>query len=172
MAASAARRKAGSTADLRVNRLAGLPLFAGVPAAALEAVAVRLQPLRVAAGAVVIREGDVADRFYLIDLGSFAVTRLRGGGAEAAAAVVGAVPIPPTLEAAAAVEQLRTMGPGEVFGEIGLLRGIPRTATVTAATDGALLALDGADFLELVNAGALLRPRLLDLRRGAPGAGY
>ena len=188
MAASAARRKAGSTADLRVNRLAGLPLFAGVPAAALEAVAVRLQPLRVAAGAVVIREGDVADRFYLIDLGSFAVTRLRGGGAEAAAAVVGAVPIPPaleaaaavvgagpippTLEATAAVEQLRTMGPGEVFGEIGLLRGIPRTATVTAATDGTLLALDGADFLELVNAGALLRPRLLDLRRGAPGAGY
>ena len=64
------------------------------------------------------------------------------------------------------------MGPGEVFGEIGLLRGIPRTATVTAATDGALLALDGADFLELVNAGPLVRPRLLDLRRGAPGAGY
>ena len=172
MAASAARRKAGSTADVRVNRLAGLPLFAGVPAAALEAVAVRLQPLRVGAGAVVIREGDVADRFYLIDKGSFAVTRLLGRGAEAAAAVVGAVPIPPALEAPAAIEHLRTMGPGEVFGEIGLLRGIPRTATVTAATDGALLALDGADFLELVNAGPLVRPRLLDLRRGAPGAGY
>ena len=172
MAASAARRKAGSTADVRVNRLAGLPLFAGVPAAALEAVAVRLQPLRVGAGAVVIREGDVADRFYLIDKGSFAVTRLLGRGAEAAAAVVGAVPIPPALEAPAAIEHLRTMGPGEVFGEIGLLHGIPRTATVTAATDGALLALDGADFLELVNAGPLVRPRLLDLRRGAPGAGY
>jgi CRP-like cAMP-binding protein len=64
------------------------------------------------------------------------------------------------------------MGPGEVFGEIGLLRGVPRTATVTAATDGSLLALDGADFLELVNAGPLVRPRLLDLRRGAPGSGY
>jgi MFS family permease len=176
MAASAARRKAGSTADVRVNRLAGLPLFAGVPAAALEAVAVRLQPLRVGAGDVVICEGDVADRFYLIDEGSFAVTRLPGAQAApagvAAAAVVGAVPLPPALEAAAAVEQLRTMGPGEVFGEIGLLRGIQRTATVTAATDGALLALDGADFLELVNAGPLVRPRLLDLRRGAPGAGY
>jgi MFS family permease len=172
MAASAARRRAGSTADVRVNRLAGLPLFAGVPAAVLEAVAVRLQPLRVGAGAVVIREGDVADRFYLIDEGSFAVTRLLGGGVEAAAAVLGAVPIPPALEAAAAIEQLRMMGPGEVFGEIGLLRGIPRTATVTAATDGALLALDGTDFLELVNAGPLVRPRLLDLRRGAPGAGY
>ncbi len=151
MAASAARRDAGSTADVRVTRLAGLPLFAGVPAAILEAVAVRLEPLRVAAGEAVIREGDVADRFYLIDAGSFAVTQRRG--------------------ADAADEHLRTMEPGEVFGEIGLLRGIPRTATVTAATDGALLALDGADFLELVNAGALVRPRLLDLRRGAPGAG-
>ncbi len=105
-----------------------------------------------------IREGDVADRFYLIDEGSFAVTRLVGSE--------------PASEAAGGIEEhLRTMGPGEVFGEIGLLRGIPRTATVTAATDGALLALDGADFLELVNAGPLVRSRLLDLRRGAPGAG-
>jgi CRP-like cAMP-binding protein len=150
MAASAARRTAGSAADLRVTRLAGLPLFAGVPAAALEAVAVRMQPARVAAGEIVIREGEAADRFYLIDDGSFAVTRRAAG----------AVP-----------EHLRTMGPGEVFGEIGLLRRIPRTATVTAATDGTLLALDGADFLELVNANALVRPRLLDLRRGTPGAG-
>jgi MFS family permease len=167
MAASAARRKAGSTADVRVTRLAGLPLFAGVPAAILEAVAVRLEPLRVAAGEVVIREGDVADRFYLIDVGSFTVTRRLAAGAEAGEPVA----MPARPEAAAPVEQLRTMGPGEVFGEIGLLRGIPRTATVTAATDGALLALDGADFLELVNAGALVRPRLLDLRRGAPGTG-
>ena len=59
---------------------------------------------------------------------------------------------------------------GDVFGEIGLLRATARTATVTAATDGTLLALDGASFLELVNAGPGLAPRLLDLRRGAPGA--
>jgi MFS family permease len=157
MAASAARRTAGSAADVRVNRLAGLPLFAGVPASALEAIAVRMEALRVVPGEVVIREGAVADRFYLIDEGSFAVTRLVGS--ESAS------------EAAGGIEKLRTMGPGEVFGEIGLLRGVPRTATVTAATDGALLALDGVDFLELVNAGPLVRPRLLDLHRGAPGAG-
>ena len=69
LAASAARRRGGSTADVRVTRLAGLPLFAGVPAATLEAVAVRLEPVAVAAGEVVIREGDAADRFYLIDEG-------------------------------------------------------------------------------------------------------
>jgi Transmembrane secretion effector/Cyclic nucleotide-binding domain len=154
LAAPAARRSTGSAADVRVNRLSGLPLFAGVPAATLEAVAARLAPVRVAADQVVIRQGEPADRFYLIDEGAFEVTQLRAAG-------TGALP-----------EHLRTMGPGEVFGEIGLLRGVPRTATVTAATDGRLLALDGADFLELVNAGPLVRPRLIDLRRGAPGSGY
>jgi CRP-like cAMP-binding protein len=168
MAAPAARRKAGSTADVRVTRLAGEPLFAGVPAATLEAVAVRLEPVRVEAGEVVIREGSLADRFYLIEEGTFEVTRRP---------VVGAAPgepgpLPTGLPATPVVEHLRTMGPGEVFGEIGLLRGIPRTATVTAASAGLLLALDGVDFLQLVNTGPLVGPRLLDLRRGAPGAGY
>jgi MFS family permease len=153
IAAPAARRRAGSTADVRVTKLAGLPLFSGVPAATLEAIAVRLVPVPVAAGDVVIREGDVADRFYLVEDGSFEVTRR-------------ARPEP------APVERLRMMGRGEVFGEIGLLRGIPRTATVTAATSGALLALEATDFLELVNAGPLVGPRLMDLRRGAPEAGY
>jgi CRP-like cAMP-binding protein len=125
-----------------------------VPAAALEAIAVKLAPVAVAAGEVVIRQGDPPDRFYLIEDGAFDVTQ--AGDA--------AVAEPPV--------HLRTMGPGEVFGEIGLLRSVPRTATVTAVTDGRLLALDGSDFLELVNAGPLVRPRLLDLRRGAPGAGY
>ena len=62
---------------------------------------------------------------------------------------------------------LRTLGPDEVFGEIGLLRGGGRTATVTAASDGALLVLDGQRFLELVNAGPSLTSRLLDCTRGA-----
>ena len=168
MAAPAARRRAGSAAAVRVTRLAGLPLFAGVPAATLEAVAARLDPMRVEAGQIVIHEGSVADRFYLIEEGTFEVTRRPVG--DAAAGELGQLLTGP--EAAPAAEHLRTMGPGEVFGEIGLLRHIPRTATVTAASAGALLALDAADFRELLNAGPLLAPRLLDLRRGAPGAGY
>ncbi len=62
--------------------------------------------------------------------------------------------------------RLRTMGADEVFGEIGLLAGVPRTATVTAEVDGRLLALEGRDFLELVTTGAELGPRLLALHRG------
>jgi CRP-like cAMP-binding protein len=198
MAAPAARRRAGSTADVRVTRLAELPLFAGVPAATLEAVASRLVPVAVAAGEIVIRQGDPADRFYLIEEGTFEVTRqtpavaaipskavpaalpavpagmeaVQAEAGAAAAAVPAAAEMPEVPVEAPAAERLRTMRPGEVFGEIGLLRGVPRTATVTAATKGRLLALDGADFLQLVNAGPQVGPRLMDLRRGAPGAGY
>ena len=153
LAAPAARRAPESLAATRFARLARLPLFAGVPVPTLEAVATRLVPIAARAGEVVIRQGDPADRFYLIQAGTFDVTRREPGE--------------PADQAPA---RLRTMTTGEVFGEIGLLRATARTATVTAATDGSLLALEGASFLELVNAGPGLAPRLLDLRRGAPGA--
>jgi MFS family permease len=153
LAAPAARRAPESLAATRFARLARLPLFAGVPVPTLEAVATRLVPIAARAGDVVIRQGDPADRFYVIQAGTFEVTRHEPGE--------------PDDQAPA---RLRTMTTGEVFGEIGLLRATARTATVTASTDGSLLALDGASFLELVNAGPGLAPRLLDLRRGAPGA--
>ncbi len=173
LAAPAARRKAGSAADVRVIRLASLPLFAGVGAPTLEAVATRLHTVRALAGEVIIRQGDLADRFYVVDAGSFEVTR---GATRSAGAGAGGSDVRPAPDATrdhrAPAEHLRTLGPGDVFGEIGLLRGVPRTATVTAMTDGELSALDAPDFLELVNAGPLVGPRLVDLRRGAPGAGY
>ena len=58
------------------------------------------------------------------------------------------------------------MTAGEVFGEIGLLSAVPRTATVTAATDVRLAVLDKNAFLELVSAGPGLTYSLLDLHRG------
>jgi len=61
------------------------------------------------------------------------------------------------------------MGPDEVFGEIGLLSGVPRTATVTAVAATRLVALAKHDFLELVNSGPGLTYTLLDLHRGGIG---
>ena len=123
------------------------PIFAGLPAARLEAAARQMQEVPVAQGTVIIRQGEIADRFYVVAEGRVAVTQAPDtGGAEV---------------------HLRDLGPGDVFGEIGLLRRSTRTATVTATAPGSLLALDADAFLDLVGSGPGLSTRLLDLYRGA-----
>jgi MFS family permease len=136
-----------STIDPARARLLEHRIFAGLPVPRLEAAARALEPVPITAGQVVVRQGDPADRFYVIAEGTVRVTQVPdGGGAET---------------------ELRTLEAGDVFGEIGILRGSPRTATVTATTDGALLALDAPEFLELVGSGPGLSSRLLDLYRGS-----
>ena len=93
-----------------------------------------------------VQQGEPADRFYIIESGTFTVSQAPAPGA------------PP--------EVLRTLGPDDVFGELGLLNRTPRTATVTADTDGVVLALGADDFLALVGAGGPLRGRLQGLYVG------
>jgi MFS family permease len=99
-------------------------IFAPLPQATVESLAGRLTPLQRAAGDVVFRQGDHGDRYYLIADG------------RADVAVDG--------------RQTRSLGPGEGFGEIALIRDVPRTATVSAATDISLYALERDDFLSAV----------------------
>ena len=130
-----------------LGRVARLPLFAGVSPGALELALQRLQGVPVTAGTVVIREGEPADRFYIIESGRFAVDQLDPGTQLS--------------------RRLRVMGPDEVFGELGLMHNAPRSATVTAESDGRLLALDGPDFLELLNAGPEVSGRMLERYRAS-----
>jgi CRP-like cAMP-binding protein len=58
---------------------------------------------------------------------------------------------------------IRTLGPGEVFGEIGLLEGRPRTATVTATAAGAVYRVPGSEFLRVVADGGATFAALRDL---------
>ena len=133
--------------DAARARLFAHPIFDGLPAARLERAADQLAEVPMAAGDVVIRQGDAADRFYLVDEGRVRVSQTPAEEGEE--------------------RHLRDLGPGDVFGEIGLLRGTRRTATVTALEDGRLHALDAAAFGELVGSGPGLGTRLLDLYRGA-----
>ena len=139
-------RSAVSGMDPGAERFVRLPLFDGLAPAALEQAARHLTRVRVTPGQVVVRQGDPADRFFHVLDGTFEVAQTKDPGG--------------------APRFLRTLGPDDVFGEIGLLRGVPRTATVTATGDGTLLAIDGERFLELVGAGPGLTSRLLDVHRG------
>jgi MFS family permease len=127
-------------------RLLDHPIFAGLPAARLEVAARQLVAVPFEEGEAVVREGERADRFYVVDSGTVRVSQ-QGPSGE--------------------VVVLRDLGPGDVFGEIGLLRGVPRTATVTTMTPTVLYALDAAAFGDLVGSGPGLSTRMLDLYRGA-----
>lgn len=137
----------GASATLR--RVAALPLFAGVPPAAMEAAVARLEPIDVPTGSVVVREGDPADRFFIIESGRFAVDQIDETGE---------------------LRRLRELGPDQVFGELGLLNRAPRSATVSALSEGRVLALGGTDFLALVGAGPGLSVRLMELYQGTRGS--
>ncbi len=138
----AAATRAPSPFEATVARVARLALFAGVSSSALESILGKVKPMAVVAGQVVIREGDPADRFYLIESGAYVVRQTDPDGAE---------------------RELRRLGPDEVFGELGLLTGAPRSATIEAVTDGTLLALDRTEFLALVSGSTPIRGRLLSL---------
>lgn len=86
--------------------LRGVPMLGMLPLTALEQVAADVTPMRFEAGDTIIREGDVGDRFYVVASGEVEVRQDR--------------------------QLIRTMGVGESFGEVALLRNVPRTAGVVA----------------------------------------
>jgi MFS family permease len=106
-----------------------VPMFAPLSIAAKEHLAARLVEVPVAPGEVVIRTGDVGDRFYVVADGELEITN----GAQA------------------------TAGPGDFFGEIALIRDVPRTATVRAKTPSVLYALEREDFLAAVTGHSAVR---------------
>jgi MFS family permease len=128
--------------------LHGIDLFAPLPAPTLESLARALIPVRLKAGEELFRQGDIGDRYYIVADGAVEII------------VDGQI--------------VRETGPGGYFGEIALLRDIPRTATVRAKSDVELLALDRDDFIAAVTghaasaeaADSVIAARLGSLRPG------
>ena len=110
--------------DVEIGLLQRVPMFQTLPLPAVEQLARGLEPVTLAAGQVVFTQGDVGDRYYLIESGEVDVV---GDG-----------------------QVVATLGPGEGFGEIALLRRSRRTATVVARSELRLQALGSDKFLSVV----------------------
>lgn len=108
----------------RVALLRSGPIFAPLPPAIVEHLALSLEAVTVLAGTEIIRQGEPGDRFYLVADGELAVSM---DGRETA-----------------------RLGSGDSFGEIALLRDVPRTATVVAKTDALVYGLDRDEFIAAV----------------------
>ena len=104
--------------------LRALGIFAPLPLATVETLAARVERVPVAAGDQIVREGEPGDRCYVICEGEIALSAHEGWSAD--------------------------LGPGEFFGEIALLRDVPRTATARAVGPGLLFAIERQDFLAAV----------------------
>lgn len=109
-----------------------VPLFSALPLVTVENLSRQIASMGVVAGQDVIREGDHGDRFYMVERGRLEIRR-HG-------------------------DLRHTAEPGDFFGEIALVRDVPRTATVTAVSEGLLFALERDDFITAVTG----HPRSVD----------
>ncbi len=111
--------------QVEIQLLRSLPIFAALSPPSLEGVARELEPVSVAAGTVVVAQGEPGSCYYAVADGQLTVTR---GGR-----LVG------------------TLGRGEGFGEIALVRQVPRQATVTAVGECLLFSLDKDPFVQTLS---------------------
>jgi CRP/FNR family transcriptional regulator, cyclic AMP receptor protein len=132
---------------LDASRLKSIPLFQTVSDEELEQIAPFAEEVQVEAGTELVKEGDYSYDFMAIEEGTAEV--LRSG------------------------EHVADLGPGDFFGEIGLLEKDRRTATVVAKTDIRLITLTGWDMkrMEKVMPEAVDRVRAVIEERRPPAGG-
>ncbi|WP_214628324.1 ABC transporter transmembrane domain-containing protein [Paenibacillus agaridevorans] len=116
----------GRHAAVQGERLSKLAFFSGLESDALEEIAAHFATETFKAGDDVVTEGEEGDKFYIIVRGRFEVRKEIEGQGEITVAV---------------------LQDGDHFGEIALLRDIPRTATVRASASGTVLSMNRESFL-------------------------
>ncbi|HEX9549568.1 MAG TPA: cyclic nucleotide-binding domain-containing protein [Candidatus Limnocylindrales bacterium] len=122
-------------APRRAELLAACPLFTGVGAEGVAALAGRATEVDFPAGHVIARQGEIGTGFFVVVAGSVRV--VRDG------------------------KVLASLGPGEFFGELSVLDGRPRNAMVAAETATTCLAIASWDFEAVLLANASLTLAIL-----------
>ncbi len=121
-----------------IDLLARCDLLRHLPAEAIEQILPSVRNHRLNAGEVLFRAGDPADALYIVARGSVEVVADSAGGAETAGAAIA------------------ELGPGTAFGEMGLISGGARTATIRTVTKAELLEIGREDFNALIAADPIM----------------
>jgi len=126
------------------ERLTGI--LRGLSSQELNQIVSKVKPVTYTAGALIIREGDTAEEFFIVLEGEVEVTK--------------DLHLPQERQIA-----VSRLGPGDYFGEIGLLRGIRRIASVRAVTVATVLVLDRETFITIVSECDLVSEQIADMVR-------
>lgn len=141
------RRRKRARVSAVLESLSRVAILRALPPAEMQALVAFVEPIDVPAGATVFAQGEEGDALYVVVSGA--------------------------LDVLAGEERIATLGAGEVVGEMALVTGEPRSATVRAATGAELLRIARADFDRLTAASpplALAVGRLLARRLQAASA--
>ncbi len=122
--------------DEKLDLLKRVPLLSGLGRREIEEVGRLAEEIDLPAGRVLMREGDIGREFYVLVSGTVSIDR---GGA-----------------------RVRTMQPGDFFGEIALLAESPRTATATTEAPSKLLVLAHREFHSLMDQFPAVRTCVLE----------
>jgi hypothetical protein len=129
--------------QVEIQLLRSISIFAALPAPSIEGMARELEALTVSSGTAVITEGEQGDCYYAVADGELAITRDS--------------------------QLVQMVSRGEGFGEIALIRDVPRQASVTAVTDALLYALHKELFVQTVTGHVATSSRTIALIVGHLG---
>jgi uncharacterized protein YhbP (UPF0306 family) len=103
-------------------------VFSDLPTQQIDSIASELQTVKVDEGEIIVRQGGPADKFFIIVDGAVDVEQQDDAG----------------------FRKLSSLGRGHFFGEVAIMRGTPRAATVRATEPTTLIAMDRDIFRDLV----------------------
>lgn len=115
--------------------LAGIPIFSECTRKELKAISKLVTPVNIPAGKVLVKEGDPGREFMIIVSGTATVKRNN--------------------------RKIATLGPGDFFGELAVLAGVPRTATVVADVDMTIEAMNRQEFSSLLDESPAMAKKIL-----------
>lgn len=141
--ASAPGRGDSGTFGADFHRERAYSVVTGLPTLAADRITATLQSLNVPAGENIVKQGNPADKFFIVVEGEAEVVREEDGKER----------------------QIASLSAGQLYGEVAIMRDQPRSATVRAKTDTRLLALERDSFRDLIAQSMELTPDFADLIR-------